>query len=377
MPSITNVGSTKIKIPYRALEFNGYLQSGGYCRTNTQTTNTLSNNMTFAAWCKPYAVTGNISNHYIFDMRCNNDAGNGAAYGYCAWGVDLVRSSRRFRAHFTYAGGTPGSLNVTSDDQYTEIPNDGSGPADKWYHVCGVRDGTGGYGYLYVDGVCVGSGSLGHTTTGGLQEEGYVYIGGLGDGPSGPFSGAVGNVKFYSGVAMTATEVAKLYGTGYVGYDDNLVIETRYAEKTSGSPNQFENTGVGSMIFLWVSGESTGGGWMQSPDWISRDVRCWCTRWDEGNWDVKFETFIDGCDRSTIFSNVIPGAVSEQMNILGTPTFIDSTYSSSNTLILSPISNYGLSSVRQERMIAVSNIRDAFLTKDKLTMKIEGKRINE
>jgi len=105
-------------------------------------------------------------------------------------------------------------------------------------------------------------------------------------------------------------------------------------------------------------------------------IDCWCTRWDESNWDVIVETFLSSGARNMLFKNVAPGAIRELYNILGRPKYIDTTYSSGNTLILSPLSNYPLSSLVKERKIAVKNISDTFLTPNKFSIKIEGKRLD-
>ena len=101
-------------------------------------------------------------------------------------------------------------------------------------------------------------------------------------------------------------------------------------------------------------------------------IDCWATRFDEGNWDVTFETFMGSGARNFLFDNVVPGAVTELYTILGEPHFIDSTYSSSNSLRISPLGNTGLSGLRQERIIGVKNISDRFLVPDKFSLKIEG-----
>ena len=105
-------------------------------------------------------------------------------------------------------------------------------------------------------------------------------------------------------------------------------------------------------------------------------VNCWCTRWDEDNWGMTFETHMGSGARDFLFRNVVPGACTELYTILGTPHFIDSTYDSGNTLIVSPIYGYGLSSLRKERMIAVKSISDSFINKDYFNIKVEGKRID-
>ena len=99
------------------------------------------------------------------------------------------------------------------------------------------------------------------------------------------------------------------------------------------------------------------------------------SRWDEGNWDVVIEFFCESGTRNNIFHNLVPGAVTEQYNILGTPTYVDLTYESGNSLIIDPIDGYGLSGLRSRRTIAVKNISDTFINQNYFKVKIEGYRL--
>ena len=111
-------------------------------------------------------------------------------------------------------------------------------------------------------------------------------------------------------------------------------------------------------------------------------IDCWGTRWDEGNWDVTLETYMPSGDRNNLFANVIPTAVNELYNILGTPKFIDITFDSSNSLIIEPNYSsqsgrmYGMSGITQRRTIGVKGISDTFLTPELFKVKIEGIRID-
>lgn len=100
------------------------------------------------------------------------------------------------------------------------------------------------------------------------------------------------------------------------------------------------------------------------------------TNWKEDNYGLILESFMGSANRNIIFSNLVPGAVKESFNILGTPHFRDLTYSSGNSLILSPIGSTGLSGLRQERTIAVSHLKDDILTPDLFYVRLEGKRID-
>lgn len=99
------------------------------------------------------------------------------------------------------------------------------------------------------------------------------------------------------------------------------------------------------------------------------------SRWDEGNWNVVIEFFLGSGNRNTLFKHAIPGAVAEMYTILGEPTYYDTTFSSSNTWIIEPISGYGLSSLRQTRTIAIKSLSDSFLNHELFTCKVEGYRL--
>jgi len=105
-------------------------------------------------------------------------------------------------------------------------------------------------------------------------------------------------------------------------------------------------------------------------------IGCWCSRWDEDNYNVIFETFLDSSNRDKLFSHVTPNAYREIYNILGTPKFIDTTYNSGNSLRISPIGGTGISGLREERIIAVRNIQDTFINPNYFGIKVEGFRLD-
>jgi len=101
---------------------------------------------------------------------------------------------------------------------------------------------------------------------------------------------------------------------------------------------------------------------------------CWCKRWDESNYDITIETFMDSSSRDKIFANVIPGSLREYDNSLGWVINLDGTFSKSgNTLILEPKYGYGISSLRSKKIIIVKNISDSFINPNYFNVKIEGK----
>ena len=100
-------------------------------------------------------------------------------------------------------------------------------------------------------------------------------------------------------------------------------------------------------------------------------------RWDCDNWGGVIEFSCTSSQRDDIFHNIIPGAVTEQYNILGTPHFVDISYESGNTLILEPLGGYGLSSnLRNRRIVGVKNANDSFLVRDRFFCKLEWLRLD-
>jgi len=102
-------------------------------------------------------------------------------------------------------------------------------------------------------------------------------------------------------------------------------------------------------------------------------LECNIGRWDENNYDITIETYMVSGVRDTLYRNLRPGAVRELYKVLGKPTFIDSTYCSANSIIISPKGGYNISSIRERRIVAVKSISDTFLTKNFFAVKIEGK----
>jgi len=112
---------------------------------------------------------------------------------------------------------------------------------------------------------------------------------------------------------------------------------------------------------------------MSNPTYIE----CQCTRWDESNYDLTIETFLSSGNRNTLYDNVVPGAVRELYKVLGKPTFKDSTYASANSLVIVPQSGYGVSSLREKRVMGIKSISDTFANKDYFNCKIEGKILSD
>ena len=100
---------------------------------------------------------------------------------------------------------------------------------------------------------------------------------------------------------------------------------------------------------------------------------CWCSRWDEDNWNVTIEAIADKSSRDILLENITPGAVAELYNILGEPKFVDTTYSSGNTIWLFPYR--GLANLRNSTKIAVKRYSETMLRWDLFKIKIEGVKL--
>jgi len=369
MPTITNAGSTIIEVPSRAIKIRGAKHSGGYVATEEQENHTLANDMTLSVWCKPTCMVSALDKHMMFAKRANS-----GTYGWTNWALYIERGTGKFVVWFAYSGNGNAGYDNAKGTAYTFNSN------EDWYHVVGVRDTSAGKISLYINGEYENQVNITENQIGSLEDStDRVVVGALDLNNNACFSGSVSDPRAYSGVSLTANEVKTLYNTGYTPYDNtNLVFSTNFEEITDSAGNwhYFEHNGLANVNVKWVSGSNENGGWFQNPIRTYRDIKCWCTRWDEDNWGMVFETFLDPCDRAFLFNNVKPGAYTELMNILGTPTYLDYTFNSSNTLIFKPQDNFGISSLRQNRMIAVSHISDNFWTHDKFNVKIEGKRLD-
>ena len=107
-------------------------------------------------------------------------------------------------------------------------------------------------------------------------------------------------------------------------------------------------------------------------------IKTWCTDWVVSNYATTISTVLNTSDKDTLLSSVTPGAVREQYNILGKPVYIDTTYSSGNTLLITPVAGTNLASLRDSMKIAVKSISITPIkgTSEKFDIKIEGRRID-
>jgi len=347
---VTNQGSMNIYVPQGAIKFDGKSgggEGGAYgsieCTGDSVVLNPTKS-MGVATWLKISQVAHKTSypinrRHYITHRICYNiTIGTDGKISFVTnvssntWGVWKAKT-------------------VTTNNSYS--------PSDNWLHVIGVYDYDNEIQSIYINGELENSisksGSIHYHTS-----EDTLFIGGFDATPE--YSGNMCDIKFWSGNALTASEAKQVYNG--IDVTDGLVAHWKFDDKEgttlADSKNDNDITLAGT----------------PGPIWVDRDIRCWGTRWTEGNWDVVCETFVDTCDRNYLFDNVTPGAQRELYNILGTPYYKDTTFTSSNTLIYEPIHGYGLSSLREKHSIVVKSISDTFINKDVFGIKIEGNRLD-
>lgn len=95
-----------------------------------------------------------------------------------------------------------------------------------------------------------------------------------------------------------------------------------------------------------------------------------CTRWDYNNFSSTVECVLDSVNRKKLIRNIVPGAVCEAYNILGEPHYLDTTFSSGNTIFLKPMSGTGLYKLRNELKAGVKNYSDSTVGVDKFLVKL-------
>jgi len=97
----------------------------------------------------------------------------------------------------------------------------------------------------------------------------------------------------------------------------------------------------------------------------------YCSRWDEDNWRIIVEIIATKEGRDNLRNNITPGAVAELYNILGQPKFIDTTYSSGNTITLAPVQGRNLATLRNATTVAVKSYSETMLRWDMFRIKLE------
>lgn len=332
--SVTNDGSLKLYIPQGSVYFAGGT-SDELIEVSYNTLLCPPNKLTLAMWIKSDASN---SERYIIAKGLPN-----ADYGFQI-------HTNTSQADFIINNGARA---ITTSDV-----NDG-----EWHHLVGTYDSTAGGTdevKLYVDGELDATGDYSTAITHDLSP---LIIAAKTDVGGYEWGGYINDIKFFNGNALSADEVRQLYNG--IEITDGLVAHWKFDEKTGLKIVDEINSISGNF-----AGDLGRGG--TNPTWKDRDIQCWGTRWDETNDGMTFETFMDACDRNYLMDNVTPKAVRELYNILGTKKFIDTTFTSSNTLIIEPIDGYGISSLVEKKTIGVKNIRTRLINSETYGVKIEG-----
>jgi len=327
--SVTNKGSMKIKVPQRSLTYNA---ENSYVSSSTDTSFYSQTALTVTAWIRPTTTESE-------GVVCNGT--NVSSYNYFL-GLD---SNRKVYSAVKTGGNTS---SVTSDNAI---------PLNVWSHIA-MRFDVG----TSLDVIINGTDITESTPTYAIGSVAYpLYIGAYGCAAFAfEYTGDICDVQIFSGTCLTDTQIEQVYN----GLDLSPTFHWKFngAEK----PDYVKDYGtIGKHAYI------------SGAVWTTRDIRCWNTRWDCGNYDHTIETFMSPCDRNFLFRNVVPGAVAELFKVLGQPYYIDTTYSSSNSLKIECLSGYGLSSLRESVTIGVKSISDSFLNKDLYSVKIEGIELSE
>lgn len=88
----------------------------------------------------------------------------------------------------------------------------------------------------------------------------------------------------------------------------------------------------------------------------SCSIECRASRWDTQNYSTTIETWIDKSDLQSLISDVVPGAVGELYQILGTPFYYDKSWAGENTIQFKPIVGSRLASMRSNKTMFVKNL---------------------
>lgn len=121
-------------------------------------------------------------------------------------------------------------------------------------------------------------------------------------------------------------------------------------------------------ITIWYSGQK---------GWGAYSTNCWCTRWETDYNTQTIETIMTSTQRNTVFNHIMPGLVNKNSTELGWEIITDGTFNSGNTLKFEPISDHGISDLRDSRTVVINGIQDEHLSYDKFVVKFDALRIRE
>lgn len=90
------------------------------------------------------------------------------------------------------------------------------------------------------------------------------------------------------------------------------------------------------------------------------NVNVWCSDWTIRNWEHEIVVLADSVTKRNAIRNYLtPGAVDLMYDILGKPTYYDTTLTNSNTILVTPKGK--LASYRTSVYIAISNYEETIV----------------
>jgi len=100
-------------------------------------------------------------------------------------------------------------------------------------------------------------------------------------------------------------------------------------------------------------------------------ITCPCSRWDQDNYTIIIETYLNRNQRDLLRSNIRPGAVAELYRLLGRPVYYDTSFGS-NTIKLSPVSGTRLAEMHSDTVIYVKRYSERITDANDFHVKIEA-----
>jgi len=340
-------GSMQIMLPNGAMHFG---TNNEYVNCGSSQTIMPTGSITACAWINAPAAD---AYEYIFARYITGDNKRSWSMGIAASGASGTYNNLRV---ILSSGGKydTGAKSYTSTDVVLD---------STWHHVAFTFDRS--TLKIYRDGeectyssqhdesiTYLNSNTDVNVTIGSRSDLGYDY------------SGSLYDVRLYNS-ALTQSQIKDIYHRKNI--KQNLIGHWKFND--NGNTTTIKDWSDSKLDGTMTT--NSGGTWTEN-----NNITCWGTRWDEGNWDVAIETFVTAQDRDMIAGNVTPGAVRELYNVLGTPNYIDTTYASSNTIKFIPRDGYGISGLREDRLIGVKSYTDTFINPEYFHIKIEGVRLD-
>ena len=100
-------------------------------------------------------------------------------------------------------------------------------------------------------------------------------------------------------------------------------------------------------------------------------IDCACSRWDQDNYSLIVEAFLNKSQRDLLRSKIKPGAVAELYQLLGRSVYYDTSFGS-NTIRIVPISGTQLYNMHSEKTIYVKRYSERITDSNDFHIKIEA-----